>query len=128
MPTALTVLIYFGLSVLAAMLLLRMLASALGSMLSASQHGAGARASSSSSSATYATKAQIADYHRSVYQATGESAPIYFRRLESEARQHRVKYSNYYEDTAVLSNVPGGWAANHLSDRDRAVLDQYKIY
>lgn len=116
----LTVLVYFGLSVLVAALLLRMLSRALSAAFPVPAGAAGA--------ANYVTKVQIADYHRSVYQATGEDVVTYFQRLEAEARQHGVKYSNYYEDTAVLANVPGGWAANHLSDRDRAVLYDPKIY
>lgn len=121
-----TVLVYFGLSVLAAALLLRMLSRALCSAFTVPAGAAGAACRAGA--ANYVIKVQIADYHRARYQATGEDVVTYFRRLEAEARQHGVKYSNYYEDTAVLANVPGGWAANHLSDRDRAVLDQYKIY
>jgi hypothetical protein len=117
----LTVLIYFILLVALAASMLGLLSHALKAAFPSAPGAAAAAAS-------YSSKAQIAAYHRSVYQATGECPVTYFNRLEAEARQHGVKYSNYYEDIAVLSNVPGGWAANHLSDRDRAVLDQHKIY
>lgn len=114
--SVLTALIYLILGVAVAATLLRLLSRAV------AKPRVGSEAAASRAAAAYTTRAQIADYHRSVYQATGEDVVTYLRRLEAEARQHGVKYSHYYEDTAVLANVPGGWAANHLSDFDRKVL------